>query len=60
MQGPTATAAPTARPQHHDIFLEPLYTVELPPFSEDDIDGEGEVVFDRAPARRRTPTARRG
>ncbi|MFD5033006.1 hypothetical protein ACFVWX_11270 [Streptomyces sp. NPDC058220] len=62
MQGPNAGAAPNARPQHRDIFLEPRYTVELPPLQ----DGEGDddvsmdSVFDRAPTRRRTPTPRRG
>ncbi|MFC9652315.1 MULTISPECIES: hypothetical protein [unclassified Streptomyces] len=61
-QGPSTGAAPNARPQHHDIFLEPRYTVELPPLP----DGEGEdepsmdSVFDRPSARRRTPTPRRG
>ncbi|WP_162793595.1 hypothetical protein [Streptomyces paludis] len=58
----STTAAPPARPQHHDIFLEPRYTVELPPLQ----DGEGdeeptmESLFDRPPARRRTPIQRRG
>ncbi|MFJ2439679.1 MULTISPECIES: hypothetical protein [unclassified Streptomyces] len=61
-RGQTAADAPTARPQHHGIFLEPRYTVELPPPAE----GEGEdeptmeSLFDRPPTRRRTPTPRRG
>ncbi|MGW6744299.1 hypothetical protein ACWGDX_26805 [Streptomyces sp. NPDC055025] len=38
MRGPSAASAPNARPQHHGIFLEPRYTVELPPLNE----GEGE------------------
>lgn len=62
MQGPTAGAAPNARPQHHGIFLEPAYTVELPPLleaeGEDDISLES--LGERTPVRRRTPTPRRG
>ncbi|MFF3753284.1 hypothetical protein ACFYYH_22915 [Streptomyces sp. NPDC002018] len=38
MRGPSAASAQNTRPQHHGIFLEPRYTVELPPLH----DGEGE------------------
>ncbi|MET7619139.1 hypothetical protein [Streptomyces sp. NPDC005408] len=31
----TAAASPAA-PQHHDLFLQPHYTVELPPLDEED------------------------
>jgi len=34
MQSPAAPASQVSRPQHHDIFLEPRYTVELPPLNE--------------------------
>ncbi|WP_066945274.1 hypothetical protein [Streptomyces lushanensis] len=37
-RGPSAASAQNALPQHHGIFLEPRYTVELPPLPE----GEGE------------------
>ncbi|MFB7269090.1 hypothetical protein [Streptomyces sp. NPDC056244] len=38
LREPSAASAQNARPQHHGIFLEPRYTVELPPL----YDGEGE------------------
>ncbi|QXE38534.1 hypothetical protein KQY30_34210 [Streptomyces sp. GMY02] len=38
LREPSAASAQYARPQHHGIFLEPRYTVELPPL----YDGEGE------------------
>ncbi|WP_157874473.1 MULTISPECIES: hypothetical protein [unclassified Streptomyces] len=59
MQVPAAADAPV-RPQHHGIFLEPAYTVELPPLNEGEDDGEGEALFERISARRHTPGQRRG
>ncbi|MFJ7999291.1 hypothetical protein ACIQ7D_19405 [Streptomyces sp. NPDC096310] len=59
VQDSTAGAAPNARPQHHGIFLEPRYTVELPPH-EGDEETPTESFFDRSAATRpRTLTARR-
>jgi hypothetical protein len=65
MQGQADTASQVARPQHHDIFLEPRYTIELPPLNDGEGEGEGdqEFYFDRpvaAAPRRRPPSARRG
>ncbi|MFI6698787.1 hypothetical protein ACIBJC_07365 [Streptomyces sp. NPDC050509] len=61
VQDSTAGAAPSARPQHHGIFLEPRYTVELPPHEgEGDEEAPVESFFDRpAATRRRTLTPRR-
>ncbi|MFJ4923953.1 hypothetical protein [Streptomyces sp. NPDC088725] len=61
-QGPADAASRVARPQHHGIFLEPLYTVELPPLSDSDDDGDREPEFftERSASRRRAPGARRG
>ncbi|MYV51480.1 hypothetical protein [Streptomyces sp. SID3212] len=60
-QEPAAEDALNARPQHHDIFLEPRYTVELAPLPEDEMDGESESFFVRppVPVRRRTSAPRR-
>ncbi|RDG38336.1 hypothetical protein [Streptomyces corynorhini] len=62
LRAPTTTDAPHARPQHHDIFLEPRYTVELPPLHEAEGDEEPtmESLFERPQGRRRTPIQRRG
>ncbi|MEU3184156.1 hypothetical protein ABZ707_08070 [Streptomyces sp. NPDC006923] len=62
LRGPSVAAAPNARPQHRDIFLEPRYTVELPPLhdGEGDDDVDADSVFDRPPTRRRTSPSRRG
>ncbi|MFE3827987.1 hypothetical protein [Streptomyces sp. NPDC059092] len=63
VQNSTAGAAPSARPQHHGIFLEPHYTVELPPHEvEGDEDAPMESFFDRpatTTTRTRTLTSRR-
>ncbi|MFE3740616.1 hypothetical protein ACFXP3_29285 [Streptomyces sp. NPDC059096] len=61
VQDSTAGAAPNARPQHHGIFLEPRYTVELPPHEgEGDEEFSTEILFDRPAATRpRTLTSRR-
>ncbi|MYZ39422.1 MULTISPECIES: hypothetical protein [unclassified Streptomyces] len=50
-RGPSAASAQNALPQHHGIFLEPRYTVELPPLPEGEGDDEGggmDSVPDRA------------
>jgi hypothetical protein len=60
-QDPTAGAEPHVRPQHHGIFLEPRYTVELPPLNEGEGDEEPTMdSVERPPSRRRSLAPRRG
>ncbi|MFF1448457.1 hypothetical protein ACFVYF_09930 [Streptomyces sp. NPDC058274] len=50
-----STAGAPAAPQHHDLFLQPRYTVELPPLEDEDDVSEPAPSF---PARRRRETTR--
>ncbi|WP_046502590.1 hypothetical protein [Streptomyces odonnellii] len=53
LREPSAASAQYARPQHHGIFLEPRYTVELPPLYDgegEDEDGAADSAPDRSPA----------
>jgi hypothetical protein len=56
-QEPAGAASQIANPKHRELFLEPHYTVELPPLQDGD-DGDGD--FEQVTMRRHTPNPRRG